>query len=55
MRKINESDFISYTISRGWNLTVFDFKAALKEFNNISSGTLYGNKPDGTQAIIDQK
>jgi len=55
MRKINEEDFISYTISRGWNCTVYDLKTALREFSNIPSGTLYGNKADGTKAIIDQK
>ena len=55
MRKINENDFVSFTISKGWNLTVNELKTALKEWNNIDSGTLYGNKPDGTRVIIDSK
>ena len=55
MRKINEKDYVSFTISKGWNLTVNEWKTALKEWNNINSGTLYGNKPDGTRSIIDFK
>ena len=57
MRKINENDFVDYTISgNGWNCTVTTFQKALREFNNIKSDcTLYGNKPDGTRAIIDLK
>lgn len=55
MRKINEKDYVSFTISKGWNLTVNEWRTALKEWNNIGSGTLYGNKPDGTRAIIDSK
>ena len=55
MRKINEKDYVSFTISKGWNLTVHKWKTALKEWNNVTSGTLYGNKPDGTRAIIDTK
>lgn len=55
MRKINEKDFVSFTISKGWNVTIYDLKTALKEWNNVSGGTLYGNKPDGTRAILDSK
>lgn len=55
MRKINEKDYVSFTISKGCNLTVHEWKTALKEWNNVTSGTLYGNKPDGTRAIIDNK
>ena len=55
MRKINEKDYVSFTISKGWNLTVNEWKTALKEWNNLTSGTLYGNKHDGTRAIIDSK
>lgn len=55
MRKINEKDYVSFTISKGWNFTVHEWKTALKEWNNVASGTLYGNKPDGTRAIIDTK
>ena len=55
MRKIIESDYISFTISAGWNLTVYDLGKAKKEFENIKAGTLYGNKADGTRAILDSK
>jgi len=55
MRKIDEKEFVSYTVSNGWSLTVFTLKDALKHFNDLSAGTLYGNKPDGTRAILDSK
>ena len=57
MRKINENDFVNYTISgNGWNLTVSTFNKALREWNNVGSGcTLYGNKPSGNRCIIDSK
>lgn len=59
MRKINENDYVSYTIAgNGWSLTVSTFKRALGEWNNIPAGRgniLYGNKPNGTRAIIDSK
>ena len=56
MRKINENDYVNFTISgNGWNLTVSTFNKALREYNNLTSGTLYGNKPNGTRAIIDSK
>ena len=55
MRKINEKDYVSFTISKGWNLTVHEWKTALKEWNNVTSGTLYGNTSDGPRAIIDTK
>lgn len=55
MRKINEKDYVSFTISgNGWNVTVNEWKTALREWNNVKAGTLYGNKPDGSRAIIDQ-
>lgn len=55
MRKINEKDYVSFTISNGWNLTVNAWKTALREWGDMSSGVLYGNKADGTRAIIDSK
>lgn len=58
MRKINENDYVNFTIAaNGWTLTVFTFNNALREWNNIAGSgcTLYGNKPDGTRAIIDSK
>lgn len=55
MRNINEKDFVSFTISNGWNFTVFAWKDALKKWGEMNAGTLYGNKSDGSRAIIDQK
>lgn len=56
MRKINENDYVDFTISgNGWNLTVSTFNKALREWNNLTAGTLYGNRPNGTRAIIDSK
>lgn len=58
MRKINENDYVDFTIAgNGWTLTVSTFKNALREWNNIdgSGRTLYGNRPNGTRAIIDSK
>lgn len=55
MRKIDEKDFVSYTVSNGWSLTVFTLKEAIKHFNDLPAGTLYGNKHDGTRAILDSK
>ena len=57
MRKINENEFLNYTISGpGWNLTVSTFNKALREWNNVGKGCiLYGNKPSGNRAIIDEK
>ena len=40
MRKINENDYVNY---------------AKKEWAGMKFGTLYGNKPDGTRAILDTK
>lgn len=58
MRKINENDYISFTIhiaKNGCNITLNTLKSALKEWNNIGAGTLYANRPNGTRAIIDSK
>lgn len=55
MRKINEEEFISFTIQNGWSLTVYTLKKALKQYDELTTGTLYGNRPDGTRAIIDSK
>ena len=58
MRKINETDYVNFTIAgNGWTLTVSTFKSALREWENVDGPgcTLYGNKPDGTRAIIDSK
>ena len=55
MRKINENDYVNFTIAgNGWSCTVASFAGALKQYNDVGRGcTLYGNKPDGTRAIID--
>lgn len=57
MRKINENDYVNFTIcGNGWNLTVSTFKKALREWNNVGKDcVLYGNKPSGNRAIIDEK
>ena len=58
MRKINENDYVDFTIAGpGWSLTVSTFKKALGEWKDIQCHgcTLYGNKPDGTRAIIDSQ
>ena len=56
MRTIKEKDYVSYTIvGSGWSFTVNTLKTALYEWANMKFGTLYGNKPDGTQAILDTK
>ena len=58
MRKINENDYVDFTIAgAGWSLTVSTFNKELREWNNIAGSgcTLYGNKPNGTRAIIDSK
>lgn len=56
MKKINENNYISYTIAApGFNFTVFDFKKAQKEWAGFSSGTLWGTKLDGTREILDTK
>lgn len=55
MRKINENDYVNFTIAgNGWSCTVASFAGALKQYHDVGRGcTLYGNKPDGTRAIID--
>ena len=56
MRKINESDYASYTISGpGWSVTIHRLKDALREWSEMKFGTFYGNKHDGGRAIIDTK
>ena len=56
MKKINENNYVSFTISgNGWNITVSSFKTALREWNNIPSGTLYGTKYNGDKTLIDSK
>ena len=58
MRKINEKDYLDFTIAgNGWTLTVSTFNKVLREWNNIAGSgcTLYGNKPNGTRTIIDSK
>ena len=56
MRKINEDDFVSYTIiGSGCTVTVPTLKKALKQWDEIKRGTLYGNKPNGDRAVIDSR
>lgn len=56
MRKINENDYVNYTIAgSGWSFTVHKLADAMREWSGMKFGTFYGNKPDGTRAIIDTK
>ena len=56
MRKINEQDFVDFTIvGNGWSLTVATLKSALAQWKDIPHGTLYGNKPNGYQSVIDSR
>jgi len=58
MRKINENDYVDFTIAGpGWSLTISNFKKAVAQWKDITRTgcILYGNKPDGTRAIIDSK
>ena len=58
MRKINENDYVDFTITGpGWSVTFSNFGKAVGEWTDITREgyTLYGNKPDGTRAIIDSK
>lgn len=58
MRKIIENNYVDFTITGpGWSLTVTTFRKALVQWKDLtlSGCTFYGNKPDGTRAIIDSK
>lgn len=57
MRKINEKDFLSFTVeTRSFKLTVHKVADAVRYFNDWNgSATIYGNKPDGGRAILDSK
>ena len=56
MRKIDETKYQSFCISfNGCNVTLFSLKRAINQYKDIEHATLYGNKPDGTRAILDQK
>lgn len=56
MKKIDPKDYVSYTIvGSGWSFTVYTWEKAQKEWDGMRFGTLYGNKPDKTQTVIDNK
>ena len=56
MRKINEYDYVSFTISgNGWNMTLFKFAEALKQWGKVPHGTLFGNKQNGDRSVIDSR
>lgn len=56
MRKINENDYVNFTIcGNGWSCTISSFATALRQWKDMKSGTLMGTKTDGTNAIIDSK
>ena len=50
MRNIKEKDYVNFTIvGSGWSFTVHKLAQALREWEGMKFGTLYGNKPDGTR------
>lgn len=56
MRHIDETQFVDYTVDCGFTATYNSLKDAIKLFNDREGRCiLYGNKSDGTQAILDQK
>lgn len=58
MKRVNEKHYSDYTIvAPGWTLTLSNFKNVLTEWTRLDRAgcTLYGNKPDGTRAILDTK
>jgi len=56
MRKINESDYVSFTITgTGWSFTVYTWEKSKAEWAGMKFGTLTGNKADGSAVIIDSK
>ena len=57
MRKINEKDYKDFTIAgKGWQITLSGFFNIWCQWKDCGPGcTLYGNKPDGSRAIIDSK
>lgn len=57
MRKVNEDEFVSYTIARnGSKVTFFRLYDTLRVWRDYGAGSvLYGNKPNGEQAILDNK
>jgi hypothetical protein len=55
MRKINENDYIEFTFKgNGFSVTA-NFKFVMNTYNEAAHGTVYGRKPNGDVAIIDQK
>ena len=58
MRKINENDFVNFTIKgNGWNMTMFSFIGILAQWSKLTGPglTLLGLKKNGNTAIIDSK
>lgn len=57
MRHIDETQFVNYRVDCGtFTATYNSLKDAIKLFNDREGRcAIYGNKADGTQAIIDQK
>lgn len=55
MRKIDEKEFVSFTIMNGCTLRVYSLRSAIKEFSGLAYGTLYGTKYNGEHVLIDKK
>lgn len=55
MRKINEKDYVEFTFKgNGYSVTA-NFKFVMNTFKDSAHGTVYGRKPNGDVAILDQK
>lgn len=47
------SDFVSFTLESGYTCTLFNYDKAMKAFNDrAGSATLYGNRADGSRAVL---
>lgn len=56
MKRFDPNNFVDYTISgNGWNVTFSSALKALSEWKHIDKGTLYGNRYDGTRAVLDSR
>ena len=50
------SDFVSFTLESGFAATLFNFDKAKSEFDSLGrSATLYGNRADGSRAVLFSK
>lgn len=56
MRQVNPDEFSSYTIrGAGWAATFANWRETNAQWQDMNSGTLIGNRPNGSVAILDTK